>query len=95
MTIPGLTKVGVGTLRTVMSGMPGLLSIDLGKAAGMDDEVLGVIAENCKKLQCLDITDCEQVGDEGMLLLAKNSKSLRRVSVLNLSELSVKGPNDQ
>lgn len=80
LTLPGLTLVSSKALRTVVSQMPGMMAIDLSKSPAVNNSVVRQIAETCRKLQGLNLADCVKVEDEGILLVAKNNRLMRRVS---------------
>lgn len=57
-----------------------LIALDLTEIKSVNDELLLILAKNCKKLQGLNLSGCNQVTDKGLEAIALNCPAIRRVS---------------
>lgn len=82
LTITGPSQLSPEALQVVVSGMPGLVAVDLSQCHGVEEGVMQEIARRCERLQGLNVSGCKMVVDEGMKAIAERCRMLRRVSRL-------------
>ncbi|WOO82832.1 SCF E3 ubiquitin ligase complex F-box protein grrA [Vanrija pseudolonga] len=79
LTLAGAVHLTPKALNDVFRELKELIAIDVSGVTDVDDEVTQGIAANCPKTQGLNLTDCKQLTDEGVLAIAGSMKNLRRV----------------
>ena len=63
-------------LQKVFNSCPNLLQVHLRRCSEVDDDCVMTLAQNCGRLEVLNLHGCEKVGGVGLIGLATNSKYL-------------------
>lgn len=73
----GLTDLG---LMALLEGRSGLLALDICGNSEISAKSIEMLADNCPKLQGLNISECELIDNKSMIKLAESCRQLKRVS---------------
>lgn len=82
LTLPGATRLTSKSLIHVLGKLRGLIAIDLMGVIAVDDQVVRQIAQSCPQVQGLNLARCLYLTDDGVMAIATQLKSLRRVGEL-------------
>ncbi|TXT10682.1 hypothetical protein VHUM_02187 [Vanrija humicola] len=88
LTLSGATNLTPKALNDVFRELNDLIAIDVSGVTAVDDDVAQHIAANCPKTQGLNLTDCQQLSDEGVLAIAASMKNLRRIKLSGCHRLT-------
>jgi F-box and leucine-rich repeat protein GRR1 len=58
-----------------------LLALDISGDLQITEAAINVLAENCPRLQGLNISSCDRISNESMIRVAENCKYIKRVSL--------------
>jgi F-box and leucine-rich repeat protein GRR1 len=53
--------------------------VDISKDVNITEKSINAMAENCKRLQGLNISGCENISNESLINLAQNCRYIKRV----------------
>jgi F-box and leucine-rich repeat protein GRR1 len=74
----GALQVTDRAVASVIPGFKRLLALDISQV-DLEDEGLCAIAENCRLLQGLNVSQCSRLTDRSVMAIAENCHNLRRV----------------
>ncbi|KAK8844582.1 hypothetical protein IAR55_006429 [Kwoniella newhampshirensis] len=90
LTLTGAYDLSASALMHVIDKMPELSSADLSEIESVDDDVVVLLAERCKKLQAVNLSCCKLVGDRGVSAMAEHDKLLKRVKLVGCHRVTEK-----
>ncbi|KAL1408918.1 SCF ubiquitin ligase complex subunit [Vanrija albida] len=88
LTLSGAVHLSPKALNDVFRELNDLIAIDVSGVTDVDDTVAQEIAISCPKTQGLNLTDCKQLTDEGLLAIAASMKNLRRIKLSSCQRLT-------
>lgn len=78
LTMGGAFQIADSVISDVIPKFKRLLALDISQI-GLGDEGLCAIAESCRLLQGLNVSQCGRLTDQSIMLVAENCHNLRRV----------------
>ncbi|KAF8944543.1 SCF ubiquitin ligase complex subunit, partial [Haplosporangium gracile] len=78
LLLAGSNKATIAGLQSVLSGCPGLYSLDLSDIPAVTDALIEYVAEKCPRLHTLYVGSCSSLTDDSIVKLATNCPQLKR-----------------
>ncbi|TFK22350.1 RNI-like protein [Coprinopsis marcescibilis] len=81
LTLTGCKMVTPKSLEQVLTCFPNIVAVDLTGVVETTTEVVSAFASVAKRLQGINLTNCNKVGDPALIALGENCPMLRRVKL--------------
>jgi F-box and leucine-rich repeat protein GRR1 len=78
----GAVEITDPVIADVIPRFKKLLALDI-SSIELGDDGLCAVAENCRLLQGLNVSQCSRLTDRSIMVVAENCHSLRRVCLIN------------
>ncbi|KAG9065050.1 SCF ubiquitin ligase complex subunit [Linnemannia hyalina] len=88
LLLAGGNKTTMVGLQHVLSGCPGLYSLDLSDIPAVTDALIEYVAEKCPRLHTLYIGSCSSLTDDSIVKLATSCPQLKRIKLSQCSLLT-------
>ncbi|KAK7912269.1 F-box domain-containing protein [Apiospora marii] len=95
LTLTNCKDLSDDGLMALVKNNPNLLALDISQDSKVNNEVSKIteasifaIAENCRKLQGLNVSGCKNISNESMIALAESCKYIKRLKLNDCDQLN-------
>ncbi|KAF9086914.1 SCF ubiquitin ligase complex subunit [Mortierella sp. GBA35] len=81
LLLAGSTRATMPGLQSILSGCPGLYSLDLSDIPAVTDVLIEYVAEKCPRLHTLYVGSCSSLTDDSIVKLATSCRQLKRIKL--------------